>query len=184
MLDPRGWRPQLLLVDDDPTYCSVLACALENRGYAVSVAHSAAVAVEMMDRVMPQYAIFDLRLPDKSGLHLVSHLRKTCDSTRIVVLTGYGSICTAIDAIKLGATYYLTKPANADEIVAAFNNCEPEVEAESRNAPQSVSLNRVEWEHIQRVLAEAGGNISAAARAMNMHRRTLQRKLGKNPPRS
>lgn len=181
MLDPCPRRPRLLLVDDDATFCSVLARALESRGYVVSVAHNGATAELLIDELMPQFAIFDLRLPDKSGLHLVSQLRRASRSTRIVVLTGYGSICTAIDAIKLGATYYLTKPANADEIVAAFNNRDPEVDAVS--PPQPVSLSRVEWEHIQRVLTEAGGNISAAARAMNMHRRTLQRKLGKNPPR-
>jgi two-component system response regulator RegA len=182
MLDPCPCRPKLLLVDDDPTFCNVLARALESRGYEVSVAHSSAVATLLIEQLMPQFAVFDLRLPDKSGLHLVSQLRRASESTRIVVLTGYGSISTAIDAIKLGATYYLTKPANADEIVAALKSGDPEVDDASQ--PEPVSLSRVEWEHIQRVLTEAGGNISAAARAMHMHRRTLQRKLGKNPPKS
>jgi two-component system response regulator RegA len=181
MLDPTSWRPRLLLVDDDPTYSSVLARALESRGYEVSVAHNGATAGLLIDQLLPQYAIFDLRLPDMSGLRLVSQLRHASKDTRIVVLTGYGSISTAIDAIKLGATYYLTKPANADEIVAAFDNRDPKADAPL--PPQPASLGRLEWEHIQRVLTESGGNISAAARAMQMHRRTLQRKLGKNPPR-
>ena len=181
MPDPTTERPTLLLVDDDVTFCDVLARALEGRGYEVSVAHDGAAAAALIDERVLEFAIIDLRLPDMSGLKLVSRLKSADEHTRIVVLTGYGSIGTAIEAIKLGATYYLTKPANAEEILAAFDQMGPEFEAEPLRKP--VSLNRLEWEHIQRVLVEFSGNISAAARALNMHRRTLQRKLGKNPPR-
>jgi two-component system, response regulator RegA len=176
-------RPNLLLVDDDTTFCAVLARALDNRGYEVSVAHDGASAAAHIEQRVPQFAVIDLRLPDMSGLRLVARLKNAGQHTRIVVLTGYGSIGTAIDAIKLGATYYLTKPANADEILAAFEQMGPQDGAEPEHH-KPVSLNRLEWEHIQRVLVEADGNISAAARALNMHRRTLQRKLGKNPPRT
>jgi len=168
-------RPNLLLADDDKTFCEVLARALESRGYAVLCAHDGATAMRLADEATPEYAVVDLRLPDISGLKLLQRLKSVDEHTKVVVLTGYGSIATAIEAIKLGATYYVTKPATADQILAAFENREPNVEAEPAARP--LSVDRLEWEHIQRVLAGFDGNISATSRALNMHRRTLQRKL-------
>ena len=182
MQPQRGELPHLLLIDDDKTFCTVLARALENRGFNVIVAHNGASAARLIDMLAPEYAVVDLRLPDMSGLKLVAQIKNLNESARIVVLTGYGSINTAIDAIRLGATSYLTKPANADDIMAAFTPQGPNFDMAPGSQPLSVE--RLEWEHIQRVLADLKGNISAAARAMNMHRRTLQRKLGKNPPRT
>jgi len=117
-----------------------------------------------------------------SGLKVVEQLKRVDEHTSIVVLTGYGSIATAIDSIKLGATYYLTKPADADQIVAGLQHHEGDAAATLASRP--LSVDRMEWEHIQRVLSSVDGNISAAARALHMHRRTLQRKLNKFPPRS
>jgi two-component system response regulator RegA len=121
-------------------------------------------------------------MPDQSGLMLVSKLKALDEHTRIVVLTGYASIATAVEAIKLGATYYLSKPADADDIVAAFHHDCGDESASVNEKP--LSVNRLEWEHIHRVLAENDGNISATARVLRMHRRTLQRKLSKHPDKS
>lgn len=175
-------RPQLLLVDDDETFCSVMSRALENRGFRVKVAHTTAEALDGIRNDPPEYAVIDLKMPDQSGLKLVSALKALDDQTRIVVLTGYASIATAVEAVKLGATYYLSKPADADDIVAAFRH-----DAGNESAPVSekaLSVNRLEWEHINRVLNENHGNVSATARALGMHRRTLQRKLNKHPVRT
>ncbi|HQS57854.1 MAG: two-component system response regulator [Gallionellales bacterium 35-53-114] len=171
-------QASLLLVDDDITFCQVLCRALEKRGYAVTVAHSVEQALPLASANPPEYAVVDLKMSGASGLVLIQSLHELDAETRIVVLTGYASIATAVEAIKLGATQYLSKPANADEIVAAFGH--------HANAVQPLStlpstVNRLEWEHIQRILQEHQGNISATARALNMHRRTLQRKLGKFP---
>jgi two-component system, response regulator RegA len=174
-------RPNLLLADDDRSFCEVLARALEYRGYAVQVAHDGAAARQVVDATAPEYAVVDLRLPDMSGLKLVDYLKRADEHTSIVVLTGYGSIATAIEAIKLGATHYLTKPTHVDQIMAAFERTAPD--PEMGTAPTPLSVDRLEWEHIQRVLSGFGDNISATARALNMHRRTLQRKLSKHPPR-
>jgi two-component system response regulator RegA len=171
-------HPSLLLVDDDTTFCSVLSAALQRRGYAVCSAHSVEQALHILDNFSPEYAVVDLKMSGASGLELVRALHALDAATRIVVLTGYASITTAVEAIKLGATQYLAKPANTDEIVAAFGH------QASSSAPlkaHTASVERLEWEHIQRVLNEHKGNISATARALNMHRRTLQRKLGKHP---
>jgi two-component system, response regulator RegA len=177
----RCERPSLLLADDDRTYCQVLARAIEARGFAVETVHDGASALRQIDECPPEYAIVDLHLPDMSGLKLVKHLKRADENTNIVLLTGYASIATAIEAIKLGATHYLTKPSNADQIVAAFEH--KQADPEVAPAPRPLSVDRLEWEHIQRVLAGFDGNISATARALNMHRRTLQRKLSKHPPR-
>ncbi len=173
-------RPTLLLADDDPTFCEVMARALTRRGYAVSVAHDAASALALAQRETPEYALVDLRMPGDSGLALVRRLHALDPATRIVVLTGYASIATAVEAIKLGATYYLAKPVDAAEVVAAFDRAEGDTKAAVAAHP--LSVDRLEWEHIQRVFAEHDGNVSATARALNMHRRTLQRKLAKRPP--
>lgn len=170
--------PSLLLVDDDTTFCSVLARALERRGFAVTMAHSVEQAVPLAQASPPEYAVVDLKMEGASGLVLIKELHELDPATRIVVLTGYSSVATAVEAIKLGATQYLSKPANADEIVAAFGHT---ASTDTELSPQPPSVDRLEWEHIQRVLQENQGNISATARALNMHRRTLQRKLGKRP---
>ncbi len=172
-------RPRLLLVDDDPTFCSVLQQALEKRGYETLVAHDVAHGAALAESMEPEYAVIDLRLGPESGLVLVKRLIELDNNTRIVVLTGYASIATAVEAIKLGATHYLTKPADADEIVAALHKDRGDATVEIKERPLSVK--RLEWEHLQKVLAAHDGNISAASRALGMHRRTLQRKLEKRP---
>lgn len=174
-------RPSLLLVDDDPTFCQVLSQALTKRGFAVRLAHSVDEALCAIGDDPPEYAVIDLRMPGPSGLVLVEKLKTLDSHTRIVVLTGYASIATAVEAIKLGATHYLTKPADADEIVQAFH-CETG-ETTMPIAENPLSVDRLEWEHIQKVLLECQGNISATARRLGMHRRTLQRKLNKRPAR-
>jgi len=180
-MNPAADSPDLLLVDDDETFCRVLAPALERRGFAVRVARNVDEGFAAAERASPEYAVIDLKMPGPSGLELVKKLKALDAHTRIVVLTGYASIATAVEAIKLGATHYLAKPADADEIVAAF-------ERESGDAAAPVTarplpLSRLEWEHIQKVLAECDGNISETARRLGLHRRTLQRKLAKRPAR-
>lgn len=173
--------PSLLLVDDDPTFCEVLHMALSRRHYEVHVAHNIADALVLADRLAPEYAVIDLRIGLESGLSLVEKLYALDSNTRIVMLTGYASIATAVEAIKLGATHYLTKPADADEIVAALHKDEGDANVQIKDKPLSVK--RLEWEHLQKVLMEHDSNISAAARSLGMHRRTLQRKLDKRPVR-
>jgi two-component system response regulator RegA len=172
----------LLLVDDDPVFCDVLRRSLERRGMEVEVAHDVHDAERRAKARPPRYVTLDLRMPGPSGLVLIERLRALNPAVRIVMLTGYASIATAVEAIKLGAIQYLTKPTDAVQILEALHQDEgnPQVEV----AEQPLSVNRLEWEHIQKVLAECDGNISAAARALGMHRRTLQRKLGKRPVRS
>lgn len=167
----------LLLVDDDPAFGRVLATALGRRGFRVTLAASVAEARTLLPALAVTHAVLDLRLPDGSGLDLIPLLRECDPHTRVVMLSGYASIPTAIDAIKLGATYYLAKPVDADAVVRAFDSGHSPPSAPAPAEPPSVR--RVEWEHIQRVLKDCDGNISAAARALRMHRRTLQRKLGK-----
>ncbi len=172
--------PRLLLVDDDPTFNRVLAKALSQRGFNVQVAHNVAEGLRIAQDEPPDYAVVDLKMPGGSGLTLVKKLKEMNAGVRIVVLTGYASIATAVEAIKLGATQYLAKPADADEILAAF---EHEAGAAAAAANNPLSINRLEWEHIQKVLMECRGNISETARRLGMHRRTLQRKLNKRPVR-
>jgi len=172
-------KPVLLLVDDDEIYCEVLGDALCKRNYAVSIAHNLANALQLAVELEPEYAVVDLRIGTESGLELVKQLVELDENTRIVMLTGYASVATAVESIKLGAVHYLTKPATADEVVAALHR--DEGDATVMPAEQPLSVRRLEWEHLQKVLTENDGNISAAARALNMHRRTLQRKLAKRP---
>lgn len=174
-------NPTLLLVDDDETFSRVLARALGKRGYAVTQAHDVNFALGLAEANPPEYAVVDLKMPGTSGLVLVKRLKELDAETRIVMLTGFASIATAVEAIKLGATHYLAKPADADEIVAALHREAGDVETPVTLQP--LSVDRLEWEHIQKVLAESDGNISATARALKMHRRTLQRKLSKHPVR-
>lgn len=171
-------KPSLLLVDDDPTFCRVLGRAMSNRGFEVSIAHSVEEALPLARTNPPEFAVADLKMDGLSGLELVRVLHELDPNTRIVMLTGYASIATAVEAIKLGATQYLTKPANADEILAAFDHMPDSARSLS---PLPTKIDKLAWDHIQRVLRENGNNISATARALNMHRRTLQRKLGKPP---
>lgn len=171
--------PTLLLVDDDHDFLMVLSAAMQKRGFSVSTADSAEGAYALAQIEAPEFAVVDLKMPGNSGLVLVRQLASLQAGTKIVVLTGYASIATAIEAIKLGATHYLAKPVDVEEIVAAFAKQSGNAEVELAANP--LSVNRLEWEHIQRVLGENDGNISATARSLNMHRRTLQRKLGKIP---
>lgn len=174
-----GWR--LLVVDDDPVYAQALASSLRRRGHEVETAADAAAALEAVQGTSFDAVILDLRLATESGLHLITPMKAAWPQARILLLTGYASIATAVEAIKLGATHYLAKPAGVEEILAALGRAEGDADAELPEAP--LSVDRLEWEHIQKVLAEHDGNLSATARALKMHRRTLQRKLAKRPVR-
>ena len=173
-------RSTLLLGDDDDTFRDVLGRALERRGYAVTCSVDVDSALGKATAQPPEFAVVDLKMPGESGLVLIEKLLELDPNTRIVMLTGYASIATAIEAIKLGAIHYLAKPCDADEVVAALNKS---IEGDSTLvvSDSPLSVERMEWEHIQRVLAEHQGNVSSTARALKMHRRTLQRKLGKHP---
>jgi len=174
----------ILLVDDDDTFRERLARAFVQRGYDVRQAASPVDARSLAASESPELALVDLRMPGGSGLELVRDLIEIDPSTNVVVLTGYGSIATALDAVRLGATHYLSKPADVDEILAAFARKEQPPGAVPLAIPDAVpSLARIEWEHIQRVLNDCGGNVSHAARLLGVHRRSLQRKLGKYPVR-
>ena len=155
---------------------------MRKRGFFVTTATSTESAFELAKIDPPEFAVIDLKMAGNSGLVLVRQIKNLDVGTRIVVLTGYASITTAVEAIKLGATHYLAKPVDADEIVAAFEKKSGDDTIALPSNP--LSIDRLEWEHIQRVLAEHAGNISATARSLNMHRRTLQRKLGKNSTKS
>jgi two-component system response regulator RegA len=179
MNSPTDEAPSLLLVDDDPLFREVLASALTRRGYDVVAAQDVSTAIALAERNPPEFAVVDLKMPGPSGLVLVQKLKELDEQTRIVVLTGYASIATAVEAIKLGATHYLAKPADADEIVTALHRKAGNTGIAV--SPNPLSVDRLEWEHIQKVLAENDGNISATARSLKMHRRTLQRKLTKRP---
>jgi two-component system, response regulator RegA len=174
-------RPSVLIVDDDEVFCEVLADAFNERGYSVTVACDTASAVARASECDPEYAVIDLRIGHESGLKMVETLHALDENTRIVMLTGYASVATAVEAIKLGAVHYLTKPADADEILAALHKDEGDAGIAVSDNP--LTVRRLEWEHLQKVLAECDGNISAAARKLRMHRRTLQRKLAKRPVR-
>jgi len=173
-------QPSLLLVDDDPGYSHVLSRAIQRRGYAVTCATNPDEALAQAAGCDPEYIILDLNLAGHSGLNLIEPLLKQCPEARILVLTGYASIPTAVQAVKLGAYQYLAKPAEVADILQALTGEGPPVE-ELVDADGRMSVQRMEWEYIQRVLAEHGGNISATAQALRMHRRTLQRKLAKRP---
>jgi two-component system response regulator RegA len=179
-LPPESASARLLVVDDDVPYRSRLCRALRERGLEVAEAGSAADALTLAQRFRPARAVLDLRMEDGSGLDLLADLRREHRELACVVLTGYGSIATALEAMRRGAVDYLTKPADADEVLRAF---EPRGDEDAAGPAADVpSLHRVEWEHIQRVLTACGGNVSRAARLLGMHRRTLQRKLATRPP--
>jgi two-component system response regulator RegA len=175
-------KPSILIVDDDEVFRNRLARAFVDRGYDVRTAGDYDSAVAQAQADSPELAVLDLKMPGRSGLELVKALGEIDPATKMLVLTGYGSIATAIDAVRLGATYYLAKPADADDIVAAFARGEaPPLEPPDIDY-KAPSLARAEWEHINRVLSDCGGNISEAARRLGIHRRSLQRKLQKYPP--
>ncbi len=174
-------EPSLLLVDDDATLCRVLSKALSNRSFQVTVAHDVSSAMRAARAAPPDYAVIDLKMPGPSGLSLIEVFRSLNSEMRIVVLTGYASISTSIEAIKLGATHYLAKAVDADEVVAALYRDSGDASVSLNVEP--LSLRRLEWEHIQKVLADNNGNVSATARSLRMHLRTLQRKLIKRPVR-
>ncbi len=171
----------VLLVDDDATFRTRLARALESRGFEARSAPTGEVALAIARTESPEFAVVDLRMPGISGLDVVRKLKAIDPATNIVVLTGYGSIATALEAVRLGATHYLTKPADVEDILAAFARAH-----HGPHAPTSIdhgvpSLARTEWEHINRVLTDCGGNVTQAARLLGLHRRSLQRKLTKYP---
>ena len=172
---------QLLLVDDDESFARVLSRALQRRGHHTLVAHNTAEAITLAEKNSFDKAIIDLKMQGPSGLTLIPELKQRQPNIEIVMLTGYSSVATAVEAVKLGAINYLCKPARTDEILAAFENTDGD--AKTSIPIQPPSIDRLEWEHIQKVLSENNDNISATARALGMHRRTLQRKLQKRPVR-
>src|SRR3954463_14493608 len=174
-------RPALLLIDHDGVFRAGRARALRDRGLEVRVAADTASAIAMAREDPPEMAVVDLKLPGGSGLEVVREMAALDPATAIVVLTGYGSIATAVEAIKLGATHYLAKPADADEILAALGRGSRPVDPGDLE-PVPPTLARAEWEHMHRVLSDCAGNVSEAARRLGLHRRSLQRKLGRNPP--
>jgi two-component system response regulator RegA len=173
--------PSILVVDDDQTFRLRTVRAFASRGYEARGAADAEQALESARKDSPEFALVDLRMPGRSGLELVRDLREVDPTTLIVVLTGYGSIATAVEAVRLGAVQYLTKPSDVDDIEAAFARAQEPPDGTVHVPDQVPSLARVEWEHINRVLTECGGNVSKAARLLGIHRRSLQRKLDKHP---
>jgi two-component system response regulator RegA len=175
-----GTKMSLLIVDDDKPFLQRLARAMETRGYVVDTADTVAEGIRKAEAAPPAYAVVDMRLEDGNGLDVIELVRKRRPDSRVVVLTGYGNIATAVTAVKLGAVDYLAKPADADEIHFALTR-EPGEHAALPENP--MSADRVRWEHIQRVYELCDRNVSETARRLNMHRRTLQRILAKRAPR-
>ena len=175
-----GADPSLLLVDDDEPFVRRLSRAMEKRGFEVRSALTVSEGKELVDNLAPGYAVIDLRLEDGSGLEVVELIRRNRPNARIIVLTGYGAIATAVTAVKMGATDYLSKPADADDVMNALlaNRAEKPMPPEN-----PMSADRVKWEHIQRIFELCDRNVSETARRLNMHRRTLQRILAKRSPR-
>lgn len=183
---PPGSPRPLLIVDDDATFVRVLTRALTSRGFEVLTAGNADEARALSQRHQPRHCVLDLKLGEENGLRLIPELRELVPDVRILLLTGYASIATAVEAIKRGAHDYLAKPVDADAVVRALLEGETVQPGEDEvlDAPEApLALRRLEWEHIQRVLTECDGNISETARRLGMHRRTLQRKLSKHPVR-
>ena len=172
-------KRSVLVVDDDETFADILGRTLERHGFSVRVAYDIEGALAEAGTEVPDYAVLDLRLGEESGLSLIEPLRAANPRIHMVVLTGYASISTAVTAVKKGVQNYLAKPVSTKAVLDALLN-EDTIEEESQDF-DAMSLRRLEWEHIQRVLVEHDGNISATARALKMHRRTLQRKLAKKP---
>jgi two-component system, response regulator RegA len=176
--DPRPDN-SLLIVDDDKPFLSRLAKAMEARGYSVRTAETLEAGKQAIRELAPAYAVVDMRLEDGNGLDVIRMLRETRPDCRALVLTGYGNIATAVNAVKLGAVDYLSKPADAEDILAALT---ASGEARAKPPENPMSADRVRWEHIQRVYELCNRNVSETARRLHMHRRTLQRILAKRAP--
>jgi len=180
-----SWCPpgtSILLVDDSDIFRERLGSAFEERGFDVSTAADAIEAMEIVKSRKVELAVIDLKMPGPSGMTLLRDLRAHDPAIKIVVLTGFGSIATAVEAMRLGAVNFVSKPADADDVLAAFMFDDPGSDPDSPGEVEVPSLARAEWEHIQRVLADSGGNVSEAARRLGLHRRSLQRKLKKMAP--
>lgn len=175
-------KNKLLVIDDDEVLASTLDRAMSRRGLQVTTALNGEEACLKLQQQAFEYATLDLKLEQESGLNILAQLLAIQPNLKVVILTGYASIATTVEAIKRGALDYLCKPASGDDIYAALTGSKNE-ETEVEIADNPLSVNRVEWEHIQRILSKHDGNISATARALGMHRRTLQRKLQKHPVR-
>ena len=170
----------LLIVEDDKSFLQRLARAMEGRGFTVTTAESVADGLAQLETISPAFAVVDMRLEDGNGLDVISALKRRRPDARAIILTGYGNIATAVNAVKLGAVDYLSKPMDADDVVAALLALDGR-KAEPPENP--MSADRVRWEHIQRIYELCGRNVSETARRLNMHRRTLQRILAKRSPR-
>ena len=169
----------LLIVEDDKSFLQRLARAMEGRGFTVTTAESVADGLAQLETMSPAFAVVDMRLEDGNGLDVISALKRRRPDARAIILTGYGNIATAVNAVKLGAVDYLSKPVDADDVVAALLALDGR-KAEPPENP--MSADRVRWEHIQRIYELCGRNVSETARRLNMHRRTLQRILAKRAP--
>lgn len=176
---------RMLLIDDDAAFCIVLSRRLQREGIACDIAHDAESALHLLDALptdaRPRRILLDLRLGADNGLALIQALRERCPDARIVLATGYASIATAVDAMRRGAWHYLPKPFDLDSLLCSFGDTPDAPPVEIAEAPPT--LRRQSWEHVQRVLAECEGNVSAAARVLGVDRRTLQRRLAKRPVR-
>lgn len=179
MKDWSGYS--ILVVDDDDRLRERLVTGMTRRGLEVHHAPDARTALELARLVEPELAVIDLRMPGEQGLELLRALMQLEDSPKVVILTGYGSIANALEAIRLGATHYLQKPANVEEILLSFQRDELPNDGLLESADSVPTLARTEWEHINRILTDCNGNIRQAARKLGIHRRTLQRKLAKFP---
>jgi two-component system, response regulator RegA len=169
----------LLIVEDDKSFLQRLARAMETRGFVVTTAETVADGLQQVEKAAPAFAVVDMRLGDGTGLDVISALKRRRPDARGIVLTGYGNIATAVTAVKLGAVDYLSKPADADDVVAALLA----IDGKKAEPPENpMSADRVRWEHIQRIYELCGRNVSETARRLNMHRRTLQRILAKRAP--
>ena len=171
----------VLIVDDESVFRESLCRAFRRRGWEAHDAAGGTAALEAARRISPDLVLLDLKMPNTSGLDLIEPIKELDSTITLIILTGYGSIPTAMDALKLGADHYLSKPVDVEQILKAYENLHAEVPG--KQTPLTVpSLARVEWEHIQRVLSDCSGNISQAAKLLGIHRRSLQRKLSKFPP--
>ena len=176
---PLPAERSLLIVEDDKSFLQRLARAMEGRGFVVTTAESVADGLLQVEKASPAFAVVDMRLGDGNGLDVISALKKRRPEARAIILTGYGNIATAVNAVKLGAVDYLAKPVDADDVVAALLA----LDSSAIEPPENpMSADRVRWEHIQRIYELCGRNVSETARRLNMHRRTLQRILAKRAP--
>lgn len=174
-----GPDPSLLIVEDDEVFANRLARAMEKRGFKPQVALGVSSAKEFINNAPPAYAVIDLRLEDGNGLDIVDYIRAERPEARVIILTGYGAIATAVAAVKLGAIDYLAKPADANDVISALLIKDGSIPTPS---PNPMSADRIRWEHIHRVYEQCDRNVSETARQLNMHRRTLQRILAKRSP--